>query len=89
MHPPSTTPGSEAAPASLAANNAPEPKLRKEGSVPSTGQLLGGLIGAGETAQQRRERERNMERLREQAARPSPGLGPAEPALDYLLGAEQ
>ncbi len=80
---------SEAASASLAANNAAEPELRKEGSVPSTGNVLGGLIGPGETAQQRRERERNLERLREQATRPSPGLGPAEPALDYLLGAEQ
>jgi ABC-type transporter Mla subunit MlaD len=80
---------SEEASASLAANNAAEPKLRKEGSVPSTGYVLGGLLGAGETAQQRRERERNLERLRDQASRPSPGLGPVEPALDYLLGAEQ
>jgi hypothetical protein len=79
---------SESASASLAARNAREPKLRREGSVPAAGHLLGDLIGSGETAQQRRERERNLARVRRQAAQPSPGLGPVEPALDYLLGAD-
>jgi hypothetical protein len=35
-----------------------------------------------------RQRQRNLQRLRRQAAQPSPGLasGPDQAALDYLLG---
>lgn len=72
-----------------AAANAPEPVAGGGESVAATAPLLQQLVGTGETAAQARERERNLARLREQASRPSPALGQAEPALEYLLGAER
>jgi ABC-type transporter Mla subunit MlaD len=58
------------------------------GTVPPTAGVLQGLLGPGETPAEKRTREGNLERLRRQAERPSPGL-PGEPALDYLLGDER
>jgi phospholipid/cholesterol/gamma-HCH transport system substrate-binding protein len=53
------------------------------GDVPPGGGPQARRIGEELTA----EGERNLERIREQAARPSPGLdGAADPLLDYLLG---
>ena len=79
---------SAAASASLAARNAPEPARVARGASPSDG-LLRSLVGARETPAQARARELNLERLRRRAARPSPALGAAEPALEYLLGDER
>lgn len=59
-------------------------KLRaKEGDVPA-----GGSPAARRRAEQvAAEGERNVERIREQSAKPSPGLDEAaDPLLDYLLG---
>ena len=52
------------------------------------GELLQDLLGAGGTAEGAREREENLDALRERAQTPSPGLGESEPVLDYLLGGE-
>lgn len=73
---------------STAARNAPAPSDVGASAAPSA-PLLQQLIGNGESAEQAAERERNQAQLRRQAAQPSPGLGPADPALDYLLGGER
>jgi virulence factor Mce-like protein len=61
----------------------------KGGSVPPLGAMLQDLLGAGGTAQGARERERNLDTLRDRAEGQSPALGEAEPVLDYLLGGER
>ncbi len=82
--------GAAAAGDALAARNAAEPRAgRGEGSVPSRGTLLQGLVGPVEDPALARERERNLERLRKRAERSSPALGGEEPMLDYLLGGER
>lgn len=71
-----------------AAANAPAPDAPAD--PPPAGTMLSQLLGtgAGETAAQRAERERNQQRLQRQDANP-PGLaGAEEPALDYLLGGD-
>jgi ABC-type transporter Mla subunit MlaD len=56
------------------------------GSVPPTGTLFEQLV-APEEDEVRRERERRLEEIRQQANEPSPGTGDAQdPLLDYLLG---
>jgi ABC-type transporter Mla subunit MlaD len=57
-------------------------------SVPGTSTLLKGLIGNEENRAAVRQRKANIERLRRQAARPSPGLSSAsnDAMLQYLLG---
>ena len=72
----------------LASLNAPEPKGEARGSVPPTGTLLENLLGQGTDPQLEGQREENLQRLRDQASGGSPGLGPKEPVLDYLLGGE-
>jgi ABC-type transporter Mla subunit MlaD len=75
---------------SLAANNAPAAKKTGSGSVPPTGSLLQGLIGPAPTKAQIRQRDTNIETVRERSANgDSPALGPSDPALDYLLGGDQ
>jgi hypothetical protein len=51
--------------------------------------LLESLIGTPETKAQARERERQMDQLRQRSAKPSAALQSDEPVLDYLLGDEQ
>ncbi|HEY6780832.1 MAG TPA: MlaD family protein [Thermoleophilaceae bacterium] len=72
-----------------AARNAPEPRGVGASSAPASSPLLQQLLGSDETAAQADERERNLTRLRQRTAQPSPALGPADPALDYLLGGER
>jgi ABC-type transporter Mla subunit MlaD len=74
--------------AATAARNAPQP-TGAGGSVKASAPLLQQLLGSDETQAQAEQRARNQAQLRKQAAQPSPGLGPANPALDYLLGAER
>ena len=72
---------------SATARNASAAGSAGGGSVAPTGSVLGGLLGRGETQAQTREREQNLQILRERAKTRSPGLaGADEPALDYLLG---
>jgi virulence factor Mce-like protein len=59
---------------------------QSKGSVSPQGTLLQGLIGTGDTAQQTRDREQGLERLREGAKGRSKALAGEEPMLDYLLG---
>jgi virulence factor Mce-like protein len=74
----------------LEPRNAPEAKAAgKEGSIAPLGAVLQDLLGAGGTAEGARERERNLDELRERAKGQSPGLGESEPVLDYLLGGEE
>lgn len=54
-----------------------------QGSVPPTGEVLGGILGTSGGAAA--EGRRNAERIRRQAQRRSPALG-SDPALEYLLG---
>jgi phospholipid/cholesterol/gamma-HCH transport system substrate-binding protein len=61
-------------------------KLR--GSVPPAGTLFEQLVAPNEDSL-REERQRRLEELRRQSEQPSPGLGGAEPLLDYLLGDDQ
>jgi virulence factor Mce-like protein len=61
----------------------------KGGTVPPLGAMLQDLLGSGGTAQGARERERNLDTLRDRAQGQSPALGEAEPVLDYLLGGER
>ena len=76
--------------ASVAARNAPAPRLGSGGgSVAPKGTLLSELLGPAETGDLKRQRETGLRRLRERAAAGSPGLGRSEPALDYLLGDER
>jgi hypothetical protein len=59
---------------------------RGQGSVPPQGDILGGLLGAGQTP----EGKRNVQRIKEGAKRGSPALqGNEEPMLDYLLGSDR
>jgi ABC-type transporter Mla subunit MlaD len=75
--------------APLSANLAPEPKKGSAGgSVPPTGTVLKDLLEPASDPSVDRQREANMQALRRQASGGSPGLGPREPMLDYLLGAE-
>ncbi len=72
-----------------AARTAPRP-TGAGGSVEPSAPLLQRLLGGDETRQQARQRARNRAQLRKRAtAQPALGLGPTEPALDYLLGAER
>ena len=74
----------------LEARNAPAAKAAgKQGSIAPLNAMLQDLLGAGGTAEGARERERNLGTLRERARGQSPGLGEAEPVLDYLLGGER
>jgi virulence factor Mce-like protein len=68
-----------------AARNAPQP-TGAGGSVKPSAPLLQRLLGGDETEQQARQRARNRAQLRKQEAAVP---GATEPALDYLLGAEQ
>jgi ABC-type transporter Mla subunit MlaD len=64
-----------------------DPKAQKSnGSVSPSGTLLQGLLGGGDDASARRERDQNLQRLRDGASSPSPGMQGKEPMLDYLLG---
>jgi hypothetical protein len=66
-------------------------KGEKQGSVAPTGTLLKGLIGDPEDPAAVRQRERNIQRLRGQSRKPSPGFGDSadQAALDYLLGSDR
>jgi phospholipid/cholesterol/gamma-HCH transport system substrate-binding protein len=70
------------------ARNAMAARRSGQGSVPPGGALIQGLLGPKQTAEGARERERNLDTLRERAHGQSPALGQSEPMLDYLLGAE-
>jgi virulence factor Mce-like protein len=70
------------------ARNAVAARQTGQGSVAPGGELLQDLLGTGGTAEGAREREENLDALRERAQTPSPGLGESEPVLDYLLGGE-
>jgi ABC-type transporter Mla subunit MlaD len=73
----------------LAAQTAPEPKKSSGGgNVPPTGTLLEELLSPASDPQLHRERDLALRSLRERASQGSPGLGPKEPMLDYLLGGE-
>jgi phospholipid/cholesterol/gamma-HCH transport system substrate-binding protein len=68
------------------------PEAKRGGSVPPTGGLFQGLLGPAQDPAAVRQRERNLEALRERADQPSPGIGGGgaqEPMLDYLLGEER
>jgi phospholipid/cholesterol/gamma-HCH transport system substrate-binding protein len=74
----------------LEARNArPAKAAGKEGSIAPLNAMLQDMLGAGGTAEGARERERNLDTLRERAQGQSPGLGQSEPVLDYLLGGEE
>jgi virulence factor Mce-like protein len=70
------------------ARNATAARGSGQGSVPPGGALVQGLLGPKQTAEGARERERNLDTLRERAQVQSPALGQSEPMLDYLLGGE-
>ena len=84
----------DASAAAAGASGANEPRnatasKQAGGSVAPLNAMLRDLLGAGGSAQGRRERERNLGTLQERArGGKSPALGKAEPVLDYLLGAE-
>jgi ABC-type transporter Mla subunit MlaD len=61
----------------------------KEGSIAPLNAMLQDMLGAGGRAEGARERERNLDTLRQRAKGQSPGLGESEPVLDYLLGGEE
>jgi phospholipid/cholesterol/gamma-HCH transport system substrate-binding protein len=62
-------------------------KGQKQSSVPGTGTLLKGLVGDPEDPAAVRQRKLNIERVRRQAAKASPGLSSQDDAmLQYLLG---
>jgi ABC-type transporter Mla subunit MlaD len=64
-----------------------ERKGQKQSSVPGTGTLLRGLVGDPENPAAVRQRKLNIERVRQQAAKASPGLNSQDDAmLQYLLG---
>jgi ABC-type transporter Mla subunit MlaD len=78
--------GNSASSASVASRNAPEQQAGATGGAPS---LLQNLIGSPETKAQARQRDQNIERLRERADDASAALQSDEPVLDYLLGGER
>ncbi len=62
-------------------------KGKNQSSVPGTGTLLKGLVGSPEDPNAVRQRKLNIERVRRQAAKASPGLSNQDDAmLQYLLG---
>ena len=81
-------PNEAASAADLGARNAPQVEGRG-GSVPPLSAALQQLLGAGDRSAGAREREGNLDALRERAGERSPGLGESEPMLDYLLGGEE
>jgi virulence factor Mce-like protein len=74
--------------AKVEARNATAAKRTGQGSVAPGGALIQKLLGPKQTAAGARERERNLDTLRERAQGQSPALGESEPMLDYLLGGE-
>jgi ABC-type transporter Mla subunit MlaD len=62
---------------------------QSQGSVSPQGTLLQGLLGAPGDANQTRQREQGIKRLRESADGQSEALQGEEPMLDYLLGGQQ
>jgi virulence factor Mce-like protein len=70
-------------------NARPVAGASKEGSIAPLNAMLQGMLGAGGRAGGARERERNLDTLRQRAKTQSPGLGQSEPVLDYLLGGEE
>jgi ABC-type transporter Mla subunit MlaD len=75
----STTPSTKA---QIAAQ--PSKTDASKGSVPPTGEVLGGILG---TSDQSSEGRRNAQRIGRESLRGSPALrGSAEPMLEYLLG---
>lgn len=58
------------------------------GSVPPTGEVLGGILGTG--GRDVKEGRRSADRIRRNAAQGSPALrGSDEPMLEYLLGSDR
>jgi phospholipid/cholesterol/gamma-HCH transport system substrate-binding protein len=72
----------------VAARNATAARTTGQGSVAPGGALLRDLLGTGGAAGGAREREGNLDTLRDRARGESPALGKSEPMLDYLLGGE-
>jgi len=71
----------------LEAANAKDAPSKGVGSVPPTGTLLQELLGQSDPNVDK-QREQNLEALRQRSGRGSPALDPSDPALDYLLGGE-
>jgi len=80
-----------------AASNKPDTSARiakdpvegagSKGSVPPTGEVLGGILGTSEGSQEGRQ---NAQRIRRSAQRGSPAFkGSDEPMLEYLLGSDR
>jgi virulence factor Mce-like protein len=80
-----------AASASLPAQSAKYGKGSANGqsSVSPQGSLLQNLLGSPSTADQNKQRQQGIERLRRRAQSGSPGLRNDEPLLDYLLGGQR
>jgi virulence factor Mce-like protein len=90
-----TFPGAGAAAATAAAAGSARPEARnataagqRGGGSVAPGPILQGLLGRGGTPETAREREQNLDTLRDRAHGQSPALGESEPMLDYLLGGE-
>jgi hypothetical protein len=64
-------------------------RKQSQGSVSPQGTLLQGLLGAPGDANQTRQRDQGIKRLRKSADGQSPALQGEEPMLDYLLGGQQ
>ena len=59
------------------------------GATRPGGSLLENLIGSPETKAQARQREQQIDAVRQRSAQPSAALQSDEPVLDYLLGGER
>ena len=81
------TAGARASKARVPARLADEPAAkRKGGSVPPQGDIVGSILGKGQTP----EGKQNIERIKRGAREGSPALqGNDEPMLDYLLGSDE
>ena len=61
----------------------------KGGTAQKRSSLIDSLIGTPETKEQARQREQQIDAVRERSAQPSAALQSDEPVLDYLLGDER
>jgi ABC-type transporter Mla subunit MlaD len=80
-------PEEDSSAATASRTSAKSAKLKPD--APKTNSLIESLVGGSETKAQARQRQQEIERLRQRSKQPSAALQTDEPVLDYLLGGDK